>query len=385
MEPSGEAYDATQIDLCFTGMPNHEWHPAALLKVLVDCSNTSTFLTMRRFPSSLQRHIATTSAAARLSELHFDVDELMRSVFRPAYVGAAIRLLTRGAYDLSNDNPFPDPLIEYAAMVVDEVGSPESGVSYSGYLRSLESGQAIRLMGRRVAGWMQEATLRDILGWKLPSVEDWPSLPQCDTSAVGSESQWLADRFLLTYPADWHTQSLHTEYRWARGEIQSPVPDSIIRLRSIANDRLNALIAERAVIGDPSKLGAVQSSAVDALLTGQFEQAVALFQGAMLVSPSDWARNGMAFSLIPTDPDAAAEMFGDLLGSYDDALVFANMAAIARIQGSMERAHDYAKKGLVSLEKERNQKCFLWGFEDDQPVLMTDFSLRDYLRVVLSW
>lgn len=116
---------------------------------------------------------------------------------------------------------------------------------------------------------------------------------------------------------------------------------------------------------------------------------MALFQGALAVSPSDWVRNCLAFCLIPSDPVSAKGMFTDLLETgYDPPLLHANLAAASRMVGDIVSAHDHARQGLdlVSGRDGRPLEGYhLWGFEHGRAELIENTNLREYLETILSW
>jgi len=303
------------------------------------------------------------------------------------YVGEFIRLSLRVASDLADADVFvPDQLEPLGIEVRDRIGGPQADDSFSTYLRRIVRAPDLTALGRRVAGWISQAELRDLLRWNLPTRSEWEALPEIDVGSKICESQWLADRFLLTYVGDWYTASLHEEFKWARGANATAVPPEYVDLRSVPADRLNAEIAVRAVEGGGRDPRSLLMTGVEFLQNGDHEQAIALFQGALTVSPSTWVRNCLAFCLVPSDPAGAALMFRELLGEgFDPPLLHANMAATSRLQGDMKSAHSHAREGLELLAEAGDRVAYLWGFEDGAPVLMADISLMDYLRFVLSW
>ena len=387
LEIDGSAYDASQIAMRYSGQPAHHWHPAALLRVLAEACSTAPVRRSRRFRTGLERNIAVESAAARLGERGFDIDQLLRCVFKPMFVGEFVRLSSRVAYDLSRQKvAIPDGITRLGERILADIGAPDAEQSFSAYLQKVIRDPSTPILSRRMAGWVSVADLRSLLRWRLPSELEWTSLPELDFSPSICESQWLADRFLLTYVGDWHTASLHEEFRWARGTLRSSVSTENMMLRTLAPDRLNAEIALRTVDGDGSDPRSLLMAGVDFLQRGEHEQATALFQGALAVSPSAWVRNCLAFCLVPSDPAIATEMFLQLLTEdFNQPLLCANLAATSRLQHDIESAHAYARRGLEQTSDAKHSTAYLWGFEGGVPTLMADVSLHDYLRFVLSW
>jgi hypothetical protein len=389
VEPSGVAYDASQIEMRYSGEPGHDWHPAALLRVLAEACSTPPWQRSPRFRSPLERSVHVGAAAARLGERGFSLDELLRCVFQPMIVGELLRFSLRIAFDLAHPDEassVPDFLTHLGEDMRERAGDAHSGESFPAYLNRVAHEAPVRASGQRVAGWIRQAPLRDLLYWRLPSRSDWDAFPELEVGTQVCESRWLADRFLLTYLQDWHTASLHDEFRWKRGERRGRVPVELMELRSVPQERLNEEVATRAVDGEAHDPRALLTTAVEYLRVGNVDQAVALFQGALAVAPNSWVRNCLAFCLVPADPAWAELMFRELLAEgFDPALLRANLAATARVRGDVEAAHAHARDGLELIEGDPPRSAHLWGFEGDAPTLMVDVDLEYYLRFVLSW
>lgn len=389
MEPSGVAYDAAQIEMRYSGEPGHDWHPAALLRVLAEACSTPPWQRSPRFRSPLERRVYVSAAAARLGERGFDCEELLRCVFQPMIVGEFLRLSLRIAFDLADverARNVPDFLAHLGVDMRERAGDVNVAESFPAYLNRVAHEAPVRASGQRVAGWISQAPLRDLLYWRLPGSSEWDGLPELEVGSQVCESRWLADRFLLTYLEDWNTASLHDEFRWNRGERLGRVPIELMELRSVPQGRLDAVVAARAVDGELHDPRALLSTAVEYLRAGDIDQAVALFQGALAVAPNNWVRNCLAFCLVPADPAWAELMFRELLEEdFDPALLRANLAATARIQGDIEAAHEHAQQGLELVAGEPPRSAHLWGFEGDTPALIVDVDIESYLRFVLSW
>ena len=79
-------------------------------------------------------------------------------------------------------------------------------------------------------------------------------------------------------------------------------------------------------------------------------------------------------------------MFTELLEEgFDPPILHANLAATSRILGDMEGAHEQAHRGLRLLSEADPRVAFLWGFDEGEPILMSDVRVVEYLRFVLSW
>ncbi len=253
MEPNGVAYDASQIEMRYSGEPSHVWHPAALLRVLADGCAASPFQRSVRFSSRLERRVFVSAAAARLGERGFDVDELIRCVFRTMYVGEFLRLGIRLVFDSVSARTVnaPEDLRPLAAWLSERIEVPDHGESFTTYFGRTVRTTEVNELGRRVAGWISQAELLDLLAWRLPETGSWGQMPVGDVGSKVCQSQWMADRFLLTFVEDWHTASLHEEFRWNAGDAEPRIPSEMMGLRAVPQDRLNAEIARRAVEGDP--------------------------------------------------------------------------------------------------------------------------------------
>ena len=131
----------------------------------------------------------------------------------------------------------------------ERAGEAHSEESFPAYLNRVAHEAPVRASGQRVAGWIRQAPLRDLLYWRLPSRSGWDAFPELKVGTQVCESRWLADRFLLTYLQDWHTASLHDEFRWKRGERRGRVPVELMELRSVPQERLNEEVTTRAVDG----------------------------------------------------------------------------------------------------------------------------------------
>lgn len=387
MKPDGSEYDTSKIDMEHTGMPEHFWHPAALLRVVAEGCSVSPYIQTRRYSSALQREVSVTSAAARLGERGFDVDELVRSVFQGSFVGELKRLSLRVAFDISltGEASAPVELRPLGKWALKHVDAPEPGDSFSTYLRRAIYNKELESLGRRVAGWIQVADLADLLTWNLPVPLEFDSFAEADVGSRECESRWLADRFLLTYVDAWNTSSLHDEFRWASGLGEAPLDRNAMLLRLVPQDRLNAEISQRAVMGDLRDPRSLLMSGVQYLREGEQEKAVALFQGALTVADSQWVRNCLAFALVPSDPAGSERMFRELLAEgFDPPLVHANLAAVKRVLGDIGLAQEHALEGLALLASGTSREAFLWGFVEGSPSLMSA-RVEEYLRFVLGW
>jgi tetratricopeptide (TPR) repeat protein len=324
-----------------------------------------------------------------LGERGFDCDELLRCVFQPKIVGEFLRFSLRVAFDLSQnggEDAVPEFLTHLGEDMLERAGASLPDESFPAYLSRVAQEAPVTASGQRIAGWINHAPLYDLLYWRLPQRLEWDGLPELEVGTRVCESRWLADRFLLAYLQDWHTASLHDEYRLNRGVQQGTIPPELMALRCVPQERLDAEIAKRAVEGKAHDPRALLTTAVEYLQAGDIDEAIALFQGALTVAPNLWVKNCLAFCLVPADPTWAELMFRELLAEdYDPPLVRANLAATLRLQGNIPEAHAHAREGLERIAGSPPRSAYLWGFEGDAPSLMPDVDIENYLRFVLSW
>lgn len=266
MEPNGIPYDAGQIEMRHQGHPAHDWHPAALLRILsASCSTTPSRVTPR-FRTQLERRVMVPAAAARLGEQGFDVDEIVRCVFRPMYVGEFIRLCSRVAFDVANGVDVPGTYAPLGCRVADRVGPPTDAESFGAYFRNRVVGHPeVQRLGRQVAFWIETTSLRRLLQWQFPSEREWNDLKEVDVFIQHCESRWLVDRYLLTYLSDWYTSSFHSEFEYANNDYRTTIREEVLALRRVPIDKLNAEIALRAVRGYEAAPRALISAGIDYL------------------------------------------------------------------------------------------------------------------------
>lgn len=389
MEPDGTIYDASQIVFRHRGLPSHYWHPAALLRLLADSAVMAAPHSRLGYNSGLQRQIAVRTAAARLGERNYSIEGLVRGVFGREQAGEFTRLSARVAYDLFSDQPeAPVSLHHLGQTLLHSTGiSVRPEERFPEFLRRLVRAPAAERFVRKAAGWVRTADLRDLLAWKLPSLEAWSGVPEVEELEPDVEGKWLTDRFLLTYVEEWSTSSLHQEYLWSKGRVSVAVNPAELVLRTVPPEKLNAAIAQRAVTGEGGEYQrSLLPRAVELLEARNFATAAAMFEGALAVSESQWVRNCLAFCLVPIEPESAAKMLEDLLAEgFDAALVRANLAATSRLMGSVEDAWAHAAAGLDALGIEVTRApAFLWKFGESE-VYLTRMELERYLREALEW
>lgn len=165
---------------------------------------------------------------------------------------------------------------------------------------------------REIQLWISGASLIDLLTWTPPALREAPSgQPARDDSELHRSYRWLIERMTVTYPAQWSTESLHLEWRWAHGDCEAPTSPGLMNERIIAPEQLDAEIARRAVLDDQRTSGSltmdqVQEQALKLLARGDRQTAAGLFEAIRAGSPENpEALNNLGFCILPDRPAEA--------------------------------------------------------------------------------
>ena len=95
------------------------------------------------------------------------------------------------------------------------VGAPDSFVR----LVAATSGD----FHRRVAAWVLNADLDDLLDWRAPTYETLVNLgARPDFTQIPPTYEWIVDRTLNTYVHEWSTPSLYAEWEYVHGGESRP-------------------------------------------------------------------------------------------------------------------------------------------------------------------
>ncbi|GAB3904345.1 tetratricopeptide repeat protein [Kibdelosporangium lantanae] len=172
----------------------------------------------------------------------------------------------------------------------------------------------------KVYPWVLTAPIDDLLTLRPPTAEELEavgSTPFPDVTTL-KEYRWIGDRFAVTHLDDWTTSSLRREYNWRAGAHSSPCPETLMNDRSVIAEDLNAEMARRLAVGEPTAhigghvgleqalLGRLRSNAIRLLQQNRTREAAALFEFAVNENPHDPELvNNLGFCLIPHDPRKA--------------------------------------------------------------------------------
>lgn len=116
-------YDARRFVLKAGTFPNHELNPAALLRVMVRACSTWRRRRVSEYDSILKRDTVVGLAAARLGEIGFDLEEIVKSVLRANFVDEFIRVSASSAFDANAGKSLSEDLeqVNFANRLVRHV------------------------------------------------------------------------------------------------------------------------------------------------------------------------------------------------------------------------------------------------------------------------
>ncbi len=228
----------------------------------------------------------------------------------------------------------------------------------------------------RVQTWAQQVDIEDLIGWECPTSEYFNALVESSApeNDLVSHYKWVVDRLTQTYLSDWEDSSLHHEYRWIRAAEPIPFPDSVMALRSISSEALNAEIAERAVMnqGDKNQRDTAAQLAFQGaqlVKSGNRHAAASTFHLVAKINPDDAsARNDLGFALVPDEPrkalrhlSAAARM------GYDQPFINAHNRMVCNILiGAPKEALYIAESTWKTSMTEQVVPAILWTQTDGQ-------------------
>lgn len=361
-------FDVGRIRLSDRGMPGHQWHTSSLLHLVAQACVQNPWFTSGfiGWGDPYKRHVAVTSATARLSERGFDIETVVRHGFGRSFVGTVISAACRAATEIAADgaDSIPPAPRRLGGWLLDVAPAPLGDVDRYSLFPRVAADPEFRDFTGRVAAFVASGASRaaEILCWRLPSDDDWLSLKPV-TLRLDDDAVWLRDRFLSTYLDEWATQSLHREYKYQLGRLSGPVPPSEMGRRVVSAESLESCIARRHALEDGPGTGdfaPLQEEALGLLREGNIDAAASLFQGALFSSPeSPRLRNNLAFCLIPTQPEQAVAILEPLhRQGFERELTAANLATAAVVLGDHESARRWAKE--VGGSPSPKQSYHLW-------------------------
>lgn len=172
-----------------------------------------------------------------------------------------------------------------------------------------------------VQRWVQSADIEDVLNWRAPKLPD--GLPSADEVSLIMEpsradrARWIFERFTMTYPTDWHRNSLHSEWSWLHGRCQGACPADVMQQRGTHAKEIASCIADihSKAVSDVDEVDTSDGSivvskfvvpAAESLRAGRTSDATAIFRALLKIRPNDpEISNNYGFCLIPEDPAVA--------------------------------------------------------------------------------
>lgn len=349
---SSMLFDAGQTLLSEDGLvPNAGWHTTSLVLRLEQALNHPPIGPDGEY--LLRRDIDATNSMAYLGQRGIDPEWLVRFGLGPLLT---FRIVVWVGSHYLNREDGPDPTGGWLAAAESFVGV---GAEFDGLgpwlAKAHQSG-----FREHVDRWVKQAPFEDLWMWRPAPVD------QDLTVADDGQAAWVMDRFRLTYLSDWAEASLHHEYRYQRGDDESPIPAMEMKRRDVPFTNLTAEIAARAV-GDKGRHSAdVTWQALQFLEEGRRREAAALFDATRIIDPADAnAHNNYGFCITPDEPSEAlmalrraAELEGvDDVNRINQAVALRLLNRLDDALAAAERA--YAHRASLGIS------AWLWERPDD--------------------
>jgi hypothetical protein len=378
-------FDAARIVAEHDGMPSHAWPSTALLSVVLPACSSSPWRE-REWGSKFRRDVAATSAAARLAERGFDIDNLIRRGMERYFIVAVATEACIAASALSRDEYVPEVPAMLGRWLQHEVESDSDDVD--ALFDAAMSGGSESPIVRRVSHFLQEGASRpaEILCWAVGPAARWDATGHAAPLQATTRDQWILDRFLQTYLDDWDTASLHSEYRWLKGECAPPVGGDSMAERVVDEDRLASVIADRAALSrhehDASPYMLLEVEVIRLLQEGLLENAVLMLKGALHSNPtSKRLLSHLAFCRIPREPDRAAlDLEAVAQTSPDRLLAAANVALAHTAAGRLEDAATWLREAESVTHLGLSSEYFLWDLRANPAKLVAVQDVVEHLR-----
>ena len=204
---SAQSFDARQLRLSEIGStPDVLWHTSSLLQVVTRVARSSPFLSDGSF--NLRRHVDATSALGALGCRGLDPDKLVRrGLAKTLKLTLGAWLEGRARADDSRDNG--EHFNQWREFFEEDATTGDT--SPGRYIAVALYGQA----ARRLDGWLESASLDDLLRWRLPD----QGLVPLPTEFANEDVElwtWVVEKFTQTYLKDWSLTSLQCEYRFVQ-------------------------------------------------------------------------------------------------------------------------------------------------------------------------
>lgn len=314
---SDKPFDANEIKLADADLPLQKRRPTALLLELMDLMFEPPPLV-----SSSSRQRTFDHLASELYHRGFDVEELITEAIVPS-MAASIAFLTLlptviaaageavpGDWSYSARAGWQDLLFDDGLKVEERAKEAAAGI--------ITPADAMdRTLGSvpKIVAWLLAQPPLSLIDWPTPTPEEYRLVEPVPLPEPGRHV-WVVDRFTTTYLAEWHTSSLHFEYRYQTGAAAvPPCVATEMRRRQVPAIDIAIEVAARATgtRHGPQHAAPAQKYvglAVDMLKNGSRSAAAAIFDAAHQASPLDpMAMNNRGFCLLP---DAPAQALQDL-------------------------------------------------------------------------
>lgn len=348
-------------------MPEHDWPTATLLgfvhRKILDPPN-------RR---GHWRATAITTALARLAERGFPADCIVRTCIGPSLV-RRILLTTSALWVATRSGEVPrDDLPELEAwFILFDAAFEESQETPSlTYVSTVAMSSSIR---ESADAWIADASITHILGWRRDNylrVTPESLTLQCGTSGT----RWLYERSVLTYPEEWHPESLMWEGAYIAdpasvahsvGEPRAMLSERIVTLHSLLQAQLAAVSGRtEMVLGDMTGTE-IYETVVSMLESRMFTAARNVARRAYQERPQDRRLKLIyAFCTIPFNSSEAKHL---LLGLGDNPAT--------AMPATIDLATIHVMQGRPA-EAIRTLDPFANRFQDEEAWLWDPMSLPD--------
>ena len=163
-----------------------------------------------------------------------------------------------------------------------------------------------------VFSWASAAKPQDLFNWTPPTNPSFELPTTKPLSQVEEGTDWIYQRFTLTYLEKWSESSLRQEWLYLHGQCSPPCLSLEMDVRQIPVIELAVAIADKLASHD-GRVGRTEQlsdslvmPAINFLTEGRRVEAAALFEAALHNNPtSPEALNNLGFCLLPDDPERA--------------------------------------------------------------------------------
>lgn len=272
---------------------------------------------------------------------------------------------------------------------------------FSGNIVGLESPElsdrAFRF-AQKVRVWLNSAELGEIIDWVAPTDLGSDLKTEIDR-AEKARTIWLLDRFLLTYPDQWESSSLHLEWLYLHGQGTAPCPTHLMSARHVDQNLLATAIADHTTEKWRASDASSESTTIrvqefaqvarDNLASGRHEVAAALYKGLAELAPEDAeVRNNYGFCLIPSQPDEALRELktAERLGYKSVLINAANQILTLHLLHRDAEAIEIGTPLLQQFNSETPNKGWLWQIDDEASsrLILKSFEVQDYIARLLE-